>query len=165
MKKSQNSFELSSQILYSEYSRSGRYSFNGRDQHCMPKWLLKCYRSLLLLAFGSATGQLLTEVAKFSIGRQRPYFLTVNTLSIPMAWICVLLMFPNCFLGMWTDDARRYNMRQPYQPQSLHHRHEVPRIRCGDRAWSTHILSEWPFELHNVFDDLLCGKRASLSSW
>lgn len=47
--------------------------------HELPAWLMEAYKKIGIFVFGGAVSQLTTDIAKYSIGRLRPHFLTVNT--------------------------------------------------------------------------------------
>lgn len=47
--------------------------------HELPAWLMEAYKKIGIFVFGGAVSQLTTDIAKYSVGRLRPHFLTVNT--------------------------------------------------------------------------------------
>lgn len=45
--------------------------------HELPAWLMQAYKKIGIFVFGGAVSQLTTDIAKYSVGRLRPHFLTV----------------------------------------------------------------------------------------
>ncbi|XP_011210385.2 putative phosphatidate phosphatase isoform X1 [Bactrocera dorsalis] len=43
----------------------------------IPVWMVQCYKSIGVFGFGAAVCQLMTDIAKYSIGRLRPHFFAV----------------------------------------------------------------------------------------
>lgn len=75
------------QIIVTELSRAALRA-NG-DQPTirifnwdLPDWLVNCYKQIGFFGYGAACGQLVTDVAKYSIGRLRPHFFEVIYISI-----------------------------------------------------------------------------------
>lgn len=52
-----------------------RFVFMG---HEIPDWLFECYKKIGIFAFGAAVSQMTTDIAKYSIGRLRPHFMSVS---------------------------------------------------------------------------------------
>lgn len=50
------------------------YKFMG---HSIPSWLLNSYKVIGVFGFGAASSQLTTDIAKYTIGRLRPHFISV----------------------------------------------------------------------------------------
>ncbi|TMW42821.1 hypothetical protein DOY81_012099, partial [Sarcophaga bullata] len=42
----------------------------------IPDWMVECYKKIGIFGFGAAVSQLTTDIAKYSIGRLRPHFLS-----------------------------------------------------------------------------------------
>lgn len=63
--------------LYIHYYISHKriaYTFMG---HTIPSWLLNSYKVIGVFGFGAASSQLTTDIAKYTIGRLRPHFISV----------------------------------------------------------------------------------------
>jgi phosphatidate phosphatase len=43
----------------------------------IPQWVVNSYKAIGTFGFGAASSQLLTDIAKYSIGRLRPHFIYV----------------------------------------------------------------------------------------
>ncbi|XP_034237615.1 putative phosphatidate phosphatase [Thrips palmi] len=54
--------------------RRTAYKFMG---HSIPSWLSNSYKVIGVFGFGAATSQLTTDIAKYTIGRLRPHFISV----------------------------------------------------------------------------------------
>lgn len=45
--------------------------------HAIPSWVLNSYKVIGVFGFGAASSQLTTDIAKYTIGRLRPHFISV----------------------------------------------------------------------------------------
>ncbi|XP_054277843.1 putative phosphatidate phosphatase isoform X2 [Macrosteles quadrilineatus] len=79
-----------------------KVTFNGRNVH---PWVWRCYCVIGVFGFGAACSQLLTDIAKYTIGRLRPHFWSVCQPSID----CSLPQYQNTYIIDFTckgDNAR-----------------------------------------------------------
>lgn len=66
-------------------------TFNGRKVH---PWVWRCYSVIGVFGFGAACSQLLTDIAKYTIGRLRPHFIAVCNPDID----CTLSQYQNTYI-------------------------------------------------------------------
>ena len=68
------------QILILEYVRCRSVEVGKRTRVCccnVPSYVWALYTTIGVFAFGCCCSQLLTDIAKYSIGRLRPHFLAI----------------------------------------------------------------------------------------
>lgn len=61
-------------VEWVHFSRSERHSTLTFMGHSVHPWLWRCYCIIGVFGFGAASSQLLTDIAKYTIGRLRPHF-------------------------------------------------------------------------------------------
>lgn len=53
--------------------------------YVVPIWIQNSYKYVGLLFFGAACSQLTTDIAKYTIGRLRPHFISVGFIKIKLS--------------------------------------------------------------------------------
>ncbi|XP_054088744.1 putative phosphatidate phosphatase isoform X2 [Zeugodacus cucurbitae] len=73
---------LTVEIIKEKHAKPSTEDIISRRQYVImdyeiPAWMVQCYKSIGVFGFGAAICQLITDVAKYSIGRLRPHFFDV----------------------------------------------------------------------------------------
>ncbi|KAK7865090.1 hypothetical protein R5R35_014626 [Gryllus longicercus] len=126
------SFMITEYIHFRESNGQAAKTFLGRAIH---PWVWKCYQIIGVFGFGVACSHLITDIAKYSIGRLRPHFFDVCD---PMI---------NC-----TDPYNRYRYIIDFECRKTHDKHLLKEMRLsfpsGHSSFSAYTMVFLAMYLH-----------------